>query len=94
MIDTNELIRRVMRGEKIEDTYEHADALLQAFCPLHSEHYEIYPAGQEYIFRSRDRKYEVMRYPRTLGGVIILQGQFEAAIAKVLVYYATGGQGF
>ncbi|QXO09856.1 hypothetical protein pEaSNUABM38_00134 [Erwinia phage pEa_SNUABM_38] len=94
MVDGRQLLSDVMHGKKIEDTYDNADALLQMFIPLTSEHYEIFPAGQEYIVRSRNKKFEAARYPRTLGGVIVLQGQFEGAIARILVYYATGGQGF
>ncbi|AFO71353.1 hypothetical protein CR5_133 [Cronobacter phage CR5] len=94
MVDGRLLLNDIMLGKKIEDTHENADALLQMFIPLTSEHYEILPIGVEYIFRSRDKKYEAARYPRTLGGLILLQAQFEGALARILVYYATGGQGF
>ena len=94
MIDSQLLIREILSGKKTEDTYENADALLRAVMPLQSEHYEILPIGEEYIFRSRDRQYEAARFPRSLGGVILLQAQSDNAIARILVYYATGGQGF
>lgn len=94
MIDSQLLVKDVIAGKKTEDTYENADALLRAVVPLQSEHYEILPIGEEYIFRSRDRQYEAARFPRTLGGVILLQASLDNAIARILVYYATGGQGF
>ena len=86
-------VQYIMQGGRVVDCHEDSDRLLMSLMPWKSEYYEIVPLGSEYCFRTPDRKYEVMRVPRSIGGLFLLNNQFDLLVQQAMVYCATGGHG-
>lgn len=85
------IVNYILRGGLLEDNKETCDKLVSQLLPIRSEYCEIVILGSEYCVRSYCRRYEALRVPRTLGGVILLISSFQDAHVRVATWIARGG---
>lgn len=85
------IVNYILRGGLLEDNKETCDKLVSQLLPIRSEYCEIVILGSEYCVRSYCRRYEALRVPRTLGGVILLISSFQDAHVRVATWIAKGG---
>lgn len=85
------IVNYILRGGLLEDNKETCDKLVSQLLPIRSEYCEIVILGSEYCVRSYCRRYEALRVPRTLGGVILLISSFQDAHVRVAAWIARGG---
>lgn len=85
------IVNYILCGGLLEDNKETCDKLVSQLLPIRSEYCEIVILGSEYCVRSYCRRYEALRVPRTLGGVILLISSFQDAHVRVATWIAKGG---
>ena len=85
------IVNYILSGGLLEDNKETCDKLVSQLLPIRSEYCEIVILGSEYCVRSYCRRYEALRVPRTLGGVILLISSFQDAHVRVATWIARGG---
>ncbi|ELW5301050.1 hypothetical protein SH780_000042 [Shigella flexneri] len=85
------IVNYILRGGLLEDNKETCDKLVSQLLPIRSEYCEIVILGSEYCVRSYCRRFESLRVPRTLGGVILLISSFQDAHVRVATWIAKGG---
>lgn len=85
------IVNYILSGGLLEDNKETCDKLVSQLLPIRSEYCEIVILGSEYCVRSYCRRYEALRVPRTLGGVILLISSFQDAHVRVATWIAKGG---
>lgn len=85
------IVNYILRGGLLEDNKETCDKLVSQLLPIRSEYCEIVILGSEYCVRSYCRRFEALRVPRTLGGVILLISSFQDAHVRVATWIAKGG---
>lgn len=85
------IVNYILRGGLLEDNKETCDKLVSQLLPIRSEYCEIVILGSEYCVRSYCRRFEALRVPRTLGGVILLISSFQDAHVRVATWIARGG---
>jgi len=88
----SELLQYLLAGGQVIDTPQLADRLIDILIPK-SAYSEIVVLGNEYCFRTKDRKCELLRVPRGVAGLILITANSVRLHEQVLVYYATGGKG-
>lgn len=85
------IVNYILRGGLLEDNKETCDKLVSQLLPIRSEYCEIVILGSEYCVRSYCRRFEALRVPRTLGGVILLISSFQDAHVRAATWIAKGG---
>lgn len=85
------IVNYILSGGLLEDNKETCDKLVSQLLPIRSEYCEVVILGSEYCVRSYCRRFEALRVPRTLGGVILLVSNFHNAHVRVATWIANGG---